>query len=916
MKVSSPKLAGVVVSAMGWAMAGCATEVPAPREARPPAGALSPQVAPVVPFLARDAVVRESQARVRLAGEGGQGPAIVVTRAPDGPGRALDEGRLREAARVLARSIEAVTGARCAVASDASGRPSVGAQEAERNDAASGRPSAPSRATETTGEGEAPSARGGESARSVTREEGSESGGAIRRIVVGVATPEEGLAPLDEHGFVVRTREAGPDVELRVEGGSAAGALFGAWFFVARYAGVRVVLPGELGLVHPRRVRLDVPRALFVRNPAPDFLLRYWSGPGGFDPAAWLADTASTQRFEYHHNLHRIYAPDRIGAGRARVFPVVAGRPTPPEAGKTSGWQPTFSEPETAAAAIEYADEAFAARPDLRSISLAVNDGLGYSEVDVLRGTLAPDGTVSVSDVYYGFVNEVARAVGRKHPGRFVAVLPYNLVRSPPSFSLEPNVLPFFLNEPKAALRAWGGRVGRFGIYQWLYGMGRVLPNHFPRALKDYLRWARSAGAVAFKGEAYPVWAFDGPKLWVLANLLWNVEADVDALLDDYYQSAYGAAAPAMARFFARAEAIYERRRSGDEYRLAPDLYPGERQLDDVRDDDLAAMDAALREAQARAEGRERARVDAVATCFRWGKLHYEQLAALRRVARADVRSDADAEAVIASAQAFADLDAEREAFRRERVAALPQLCAYSEDPRSIDWKQADPRFSWAGLDAAFDAGLGRITAHLRRTGSPERAIAFWERVERERPFLAPFAATQRLVARGEPPPLANLLEGGSFEQPPAPGDPAERVARGFSTYHNRMVAAAVSIDEGRAADGSRSLTARGITDCSGVIRLVKVPRRARYRLSLSYRTSKEARHAFVGVLFDREIREHLPRTTEWARWEKVFTIGDGPGADASFHLLLCLADGASPAAQVWFDDVRLERLSPEGIAR
>jgi len=132
--------------------------------------------------------------------------------------------------------------------------------------------------------------------------------------------------------------------------------------------------------------------------------------------------------------------------------------------------------------------------------------------------------------------------------------------------------------------------------------------------------------------------------------------------------------------------------------------------------------------------------------------------------------------------------------------------------------------------------------------------------------------------------------------------------------YHNRMVNATVTLDRAVKHSGNISVTAKGLTDYSGLMRYIRVKSQARYRLSFWYLTTSETRHAFYGIMVNPQIREHIPPVDQWTRFEKVFTVSHPKAAEATFLILLCLRHGGSEKSQVWFDDVRLEMLAPEGV--
>ena len=132
-----------------------------------------------------------------------------------------------------------------------------------------------------------------------------------------------------------------------------------------------------------------------------------------------------------------------------------------PAPNATTNWQPNYSEPAVTERAIEYAAERFAAQTHLESISLTVNDGLGYSETDLALATEV-DGRVSIGDLFRTYVNSVVATVPS---GKKVAFIAYSLTSHPPSQPLASNVIPFLMLEPRAELPRWQGKAQAFGLY-------------------------------------------------------------------------------------------------------------------------------------------------------------------------------------------------------------------------------------------------------------------------------------------------------------------------------------------------------------------------------------------------------------------------------------------------------------------
>ena len=729
------------------------------------------------------------------------------------------------------------------------------------------------------------------------------------------------LKDADAQGFALGFKDAPGGRELWIVGASAQSTEFAVRFFLMNYLGIREVLPYNEGLVVPESGHLDLPTELRVINPGPDYQLRVWSGTGGFNPAAWLGDTSKTERFQYHHNMSNIYDAAKFGATHPEYFPVKEGKPWVPEAQLKEAWQPTFSHPATAQRAVEYADEIFGSRPDMKSISLTVNDGLGYSEADMKLGQLLPDGKSNIADVYGRYVNAVALGLKKNWPDKYAAFLPYNLTTEAPSFPLADNAMVFLFREPKVEYAKWEGKAKHFGLYLWLYGMDWVIPNHWPHMMQDCLKWTRAHGGIAFKGEAYPAWIQDGPKLWVLNNLLWNTDADVDALLRDYFEHTYGLeAAPSVARYFAQAEQIYERRRTPEEYQVTL-LRPGEKQFANVKQGDIDQMRDALDEARRVIQGEANVkRLEMLERCFHVTDLYWQQYAILGKLESAPVTSMDVADSLLKGAADFYALQATTESYWKKEILTSAPFCVFGNAPGKVVPAQVDPQFKWANFDAALQSACSGITKFLTASEhlSKGDASAWWDRAAKVQPAILAYAKSERLALLGSDLPLKNQLSNGSFEEPPPVEKAANghrHIARDWEEYQNRMVNATVSLDSSVRHDGKVSLTAKGLTDISGVYRPLALPNHTRYRLSFWYRTSPETRHIQVTLgMGGKQIPLTFLPVSEWTRVEHIFLL-DAPGLERSgISLLLGLRHGGSEKSQAWFDDVRVEMLAPEGV--
>ena len=78
-------------------------------------------------------------------------------------------------------------------------------------------------------------------------------------------------------------------------------------------------------------------------------------------------------------------------------------------------------------------------------------------------------------------------------------------------------------------------------------GKGANIPR-----IREAVRRYASLGATSMDAESGNNWGVHGLGYYVANKLMWNPDADVDALVADFYAQAFGPAAPAMRRYYER----------------------------------------------------------------------------------------------------------------------------------------------------------------------------------------------------------------------------------------------------------------------------------------------------------------------------------------------------------------------------
>lgn len=184
---------------------------------------------------------------------------------------------------------------------------------------------------------------------------------------------------------------------------------------------------------------------------------------------------------------------------------------------------------------------------------------------DVDGGPDQSDLPESLSDRYARWYNELARRVREFDPEAQVTAYAYSCYRSPPTNlqRIEPNVwigyvgfnsYPRTPEYRKMSMDEWFGWSGKgatvFLRSNSLFYGGEGVPCVFSRQIAEDTRFQLANGLRATDYDCLQgLWATTGPSYYVLARLLWDTAADVEALLAEFY-SAFGPMAGTVKEYF------------------------------------------------------------------------------------------------------------------------------------------------------------------------------------------------------------------------------------------------------------------------------------------------------------------------------------------------------------------------------
>lgn len=347
----------------------------------------------------------------------------------------------------------------------------------------------------------------------------------------------------------------------------AAAAEAGAAWFLEKKLGARWFMPGPLGEQVAPRTRLEITTTQHKTETfLPSFLHRHLGIGGGEEQDTWWRHNRLHAPFRHGHAMNELF-PAGVLTKHPELAPMVNGQRRFPNRRDDQGWQPDLTAPQAVPQAVASLRDHFARNPHEMSAAIGLNDTINFDQSHATQARLEPKRWFRLkpdySDLYFGFVNEVARRL----PGKFLGAYAYDWTEQVPRFPVERNVIPWltsdkaqwfdrhFAEEDKDLIRRWR-RAGPeiVGVYDYYEGAPYLVPRPTLYAVAESIPFLHGAGVRAFYAEGQPNWGLDGPKPWLAAQLLWDATQDPDRLLETYYREFWQEAAEPMRRYFALIE--------------------------------------------------------------------------------------------------------------------------------------------------------------------------------------------------------------------------------------------------------------------------------------------------------------------------------------------------------------------------
>lgn len=329
--------------------------------------------------------------------------------------------------------------------------------------------------------------------------------------------------------------------------------------------GYRQFFPGDAWEVVPTTRDLSIDVDEFE---SPDYLARrIWYGYGEWDYnqepyRQWCARNRCVAGIELstgHAYDGVVRAAQKEFESHPEYWPLLNGDRKP-----VVNPKPCLSNPAVRNLFVQNAVAKFKQDASLDSVSMDPSDGGGWCECD----DCAKLG--SVSDQAVTLANQVAVAINKRHPGKFVGMYAYNYHSPPPEVRVHSQVvISVATSFLKGGLRleeiisGWKERGATLGIREY-YGVN-VWDRDLPAAARggniDYLRRTipefHAKGAKFMSAESSDNWGPNGLGYYLASRMLWDVDQakNIDELTEDFLSRSFGPAKDAMRKFYRRLDA-------------------------------------------------------------------------------------------------------------------------------------------------------------------------------------------------------------------------------------------------------------------------------------------------------------------------------------------------------------------------
>ena len=363
------------------------------------------------------------------------------------------------------------------------------------------------------------------------------------------------------------------DSQIRIRSASQDGLCHAVYSLCRDLFNARWYWQGEIGLEYIGPALKYCPE--YSQQVKPAFVQRkFWPNDGDFARRNRLIGG-----FSFNHNLAKIFSAEHFKVS-PEAFSTIRGHQYTPKGSGALDPQPNLAHPKAVEIAAAAVLKHFEQHPDQRSFSLSINDNTLFDESKATQKALQPlsyfRSRPNYTDLVFRFMNEVAELVFEKGGAwqtasgqdRYLTALAYYWTEASPSFPIHPRVMPVltsdraqwhdpaYRQQDKALITRWANSgAERVATWDYYFGAPYPYPRQFNQWIIESIKHLHQAGVDVFFSQLPAAWGLDGAKAWLAAELLWDPTQNAQALLNEYYDNFFGAAAQAIRQFYELAEA-------------------------------------------------------------------------------------------------------------------------------------------------------------------------------------------------------------------------------------------------------------------------------------------------------------------------------------------------------------------------
>lgn len=370
---------------------------------------------------------------------------------------------------------------------------------------------------------------------------------------------------MPEESYTIRTTPNG----IVISGGGNRGAMYGCYGFLQDVLGCRWFTQRIARI--PSKRTLSVPPLNIRERPAFEYREPFFTEAFDKDWAARNRCNGNSMRLDdstggkvtygrFVHTFSELVPPDKYFAEHPEYFSMVDGK-------RRSGYaQLCLTNPDVLRLTIAKVEEWIKADPSATIFSVSQNDTYLNCQCENCKKIETEEG--SPAGPLLRFVNQVADEIGKAHPNVLIDTLAYQWSEPPPlkekpHKNVRVRLAPIGAcfshpldgcdknKAPLANLKAWSKITNQLYIWHYCTDFANYLqPLPCIDEIARDVKLFRQSGVVGLFDEgAYPPGGCGDMaelKSYLLARLMWNPNLPPKAIVTEFLEGVYGAAAPEM----------------------------------------------------------------------------------------------------------------------------------------------------------------------------------------------------------------------------------------------------------------------------------------------------------------------------------------------------------------------------------